>query len=413
MSKRSGRSDSGAIEAPAKRPRFLSTILVTLAIVVATLSSNAPSPLYGLYQQLWGFSSAALTIVFAAYAGGVLLAMFLVGPLSDQVGRRTVMLPSLAVVVFAAVVFCLAQNLAWLIVARLLAGIGTGSLVSAASAALVEVDPDGDRQRAAMIATTGFTIGAASGPAMSSLALHFNWWPTKLPFILVAGVAAVVAMGLKLLLWSGVEVRGKAFSLRSWRPQRVSVPRELAWPFFLAAAGIGLSWSVGSIFAALGPSFVVQLLGVRDRSLAGLVVVGFQLCGGVAQVRAGSHSPRQMLRLGPAVMAAGLLVWVTAFFIKSPLLFVLGTVITASGFGATFVGSAAVVNRGALPEKRGEVVSALYSVGYLTMALPVLGVGYGADRLGLKLTLVLFTAVIVAGCAFLARAAGSLANFDT
>jgi MFS family permease len=165
---------------------------------------------------------------------------------------------------------------------------------------------------------------------------------------------------------------------------------------------------VGSIFAALGPTFVTRLLGVHDRSLAGLVVVGFQVCGGIAQVRAGSHSPRQMLRLGPVVMALGLLLWVTAIFSKFPALFVLGTIVTASGFGATFVGSAAVVNRGALPEKRGEVVSALYSIGYLTMALPVLGVGYGADHLGLKPTLMLFTGGIVAGCAFLARAAGSL-----
>jgi len=388
-------------------------ILVTLAMVVATISSNAPSPLYGLYQQLWGFSSAALTFVFAAYAAGVLLAMFLVGPLSDQVGRRTVMLPSLVVVILAALVFCFAQNLTWLIIARLLAGVGTGSLVSAASAALMEVDPDGDRQRAAMIATTGFTAGAASGPALSALALHFNWWPTQLPFVTVAGVATAVALGLKLLPWSGVMEERDSFNWRSWMPQRVSVPREMAWQFLLAATGIGLSWSVGSIFAALGPTFATQLLGVRDRSIAGLVVVGFQVCGGIAQVRAGSHPPRQMLRLGPVVMAAGLLVWVTAFFSKSPLLFVLGTIIAAMGFGATFVGSAAVVNRGAQPEKRGEVVSALYSIGYLTMALPVLGVGYGADHLGLKPTLLIFTAGIVLGCALLARAAGSLREIDT
>jgi len=136
------------------------------------------------------------------------------------------------------------------------------------------------------------------------------------------------------------------------------------------------------------------------------------VCGGIAQVRAGSHSPRQMLRLGPVVMAAGLMVWVAAFFSKSPALFVLGTVITASGFGATFVGSAAVVNRGAQPEKRGEVVSALYSVGYLTMALPVIGVGYGADHLGLKPTLLLFTGGIVTGSALLARAAATLRDID-
>lgn len=391
---RTGRTPSGPRQVFSPQSPYLTTLVVWLAISVATLSSNVASPLYGVYQQRWGFSSTALTGIFAVYAVGVLAAMLLVGPLSDRIGRRPVMLPSLGIVALGGVVFCFAQDLRWLVAARVLAGVGTGALVGAASAALVDVDPAGNRQRASMLGTIGFTAGAAVGPTLAAASLHYSLWPTRLPFLAVAALAGVTAFTLRRVPWPCVERRPEAFRLSEWRPQRVSVPREMVGPFLLAAAALALSWSVGALFAAMGPTFATQLLGIRSRALAGLVVVGFQICGGVAQLFSGALPPRRTLFLGPLVMIAGLLACLGSISYVLPALFIAGTLTTALGFGAMFVGAAAVVNRAAPPERRGEVVSALYITGYLTMCLPVLAVGVSSDVLGLKPTFTLFTALI-------------------
>ena len=384
----------------AARRSFVPTAVVVFAMTMATVSSNVPAPLYGLYQQRWGFSSMALTGIFAAYAIGVVAAMLLVGPLSDRIGRRPVMLPSLGVVAFGALVFCFAQDLRWLVAGRILSGIGTGALVGAASAALLDVDPDGNRQRSATLATIGFTAGSAVGPAITATLLHYDLWPLQLPFILVAVLTALAGIALYLLPWPQKEPR-EEFHLRDWRPQRVGVPPEIVRPFLVAAGALALSWSVGSLFAALGPTFAMRLLGIEDRALAGTVVVGFQCCGGAAQLIAGPLPPQRSLTWGALLMAGGLIGCVSGFLLVSPLLFVLGTVVTAVGFGATFVGSAAVVNRAAPPERRGEVVSALYVLGYLSMSVPIVAVGAGADHLGLRVTVVLFATAVTLGCASL------------
>lgn len=367
--------------------------VVALAIVIATLSSNVVSPLYSLYQQRWGFSSSALTGIFAVYAVGVLAAMLLVGPLSDRIGRRRVMVPSLVVVALGALAFCFARDLRWLVAARVLAGIGTGALVGAASAALVDVEPNGNRRRAATLATLGFTQGAAIGPALSTVSLNYNLWPLQLPFLLVAALAGSTAVALCRVRWPVAESKA-VFRLREWRPQRVSIPPPMLGSFLLAAGALALSWSVGSLFAALGPTFATRLLGIRNPALAGLVVVGFQFCGGTAQLLSGPYPPRRTLSLGPLAMTAGLAACLAGTSFASAPLFVLGTMAAAVGFGATFVGSAAVVTHSAPPERRGEVVSALYIAGYATMALPILAVGRGVDALGLQPTLLLFTAII-------------------
>lgn len=47
-----------------------------------------PIPLYVIWQPQFGFGSGVLTLIFAVYTVGTLLALLLIAPLSDQLGRR-------------------------------------------------------------------------------------------------------------------------------------------------------------------------------------------------------------------------------------------------------------------------------------------------------------------------------------
>src|SRR3954452_10696472 len=118
--------------------------LVAAIIGLALFASSTPSPLYGTYRELWGFSSIVLTLVYATYAAGVLAALLLAGRLSDEVGRRPVLLVSLASLMSASVLFMLADSVAWLFVARAVQGLATGLALGAASAALLDLHPRRD-----------------------------------------------------------------------------------------------------------------------------------------------------------------------------------------------------------------------------------------------------------------------------
>src|SRR5207342_1549900 len=64
-------------------------------IGLCLFASVVPSPLYHVYAQRWHFSPLTLTLIFATYAFGVLAALLLAGRLSDQVGRRPVLIAAL------------------------------------------------------------------------------------------------------------------------------------------------------------------------------------------------------------------------------------------------------------------------------------------------------------------------------
>jgi len=79
--------------------------LVSGVIGLALFASATPSPLYTTYRELWGFSPVVLTLVYATYAIGVLATLILAGRISDEVGRRPVLLVALTTLMGATVLF--------------------------------------------------------------------------------------------------------------------------------------------------------------------------------------------------------------------------------------------------------------------------------------------------------------------
>src|SRR5215470_15169960 len=95
---------------------------VAAVIAVAFYASATPSPLYGVYQARWHFSTPVLSLVHATYAIGVLVSLLLVGSLSDQAGRRPVLAWSLLGLLVSTFVFATASSVTWLFVARAVQG---------------------------------------------------------------------------------------------------------------------------------------------------------------------------------------------------------------------------------------------------------------------------------------------------
>jgi MFS family permease len=181
--------------APASRrvlPPRAAYALVAAVVGLALFASGIPSPLYGTYQALWGFPPLVLTLVYATYAGGVLVALIMAGRVSDEIGRRPVLLIALAALMGSAIMFVLADSVAWLFAARAVQGLATGLALGAAGAALLELHPR--RDPAAVGLTNGVVSagGLGLGVLVSSVLVQLLPAPRVLPYVflfLLFGVA--------------------------------------------------------------------------------------------------------------------------------------------------------------------------------------------------------------------------------
>src|SRR6201993_3890957 len=95
---------------PAHRRRRSGRHSVAFWVVAAAFCLNlafsaVPTPLYVIYQHRDHFSTLMITVVYAAYAVGVMVSLFLGGHVSDWVGRRRVLVAAIAVNVLSALLF--------------------------------------------------------------------------------------------------------------------------------------------------------------------------------------------------------------------------------------------------------------------------------------------------------------------
>ena len=114
--------------------------IVGYAFLVTMAFSTVPAPLYVLYQARDHFGSFMVTVIFAAYAVGVVASLFLAGHISDWHGRRRILAIAMAVNMLSGVVFLAWPSVPGLIVGRVVSGISIGMLTATATAYLSELD---------------------------------------------------------------------------------------------------------------------------------------------------------------------------------------------------------------------------------------------------------------------------------
>jgi MFS family permease len=373
----------------------LAYALAGAVIGLALFASITPSPLYGIYSQLWDFSPVVLTLIYGTYAFGVLTTLILAGRLSDEVGRRPVLLVALGTLLATTVLYMLADSVAWLFVARGLQGLATGLALAAASAALLDLHP---RRDPAGVGLTNGVVSAGGiglGMLVSATAVQLLPAPRVVPYVILASLFAVAFTGA-LLMPEPVENRTQP----RLTPQKPSVPPVVRRPFLLAGLGVLSSWSIGGLFFSLGPSLSAEVFGTTNHIVTGLSVVVLAGSGAIAQVVFGRGEPWLCTAAGSVALATGLLIIVASAVETSGALLMIGAVIGGAGFGVAFLGSLRSLSVAIPPEHRAQVMSAFYVVAYSSLSLPAVLAGIVVTSLGLESTFEIFGSV-VAGIALL------------
>ncbi|HIE6454875.1 TPA: MFS transporter [Serratia marcescens] len=383
MSENTAIQDTVPKNAQASRMGIL--LFLALALMSALLNSSAPTPLYPLYQQQLALSSVSLTVVYGAYAAGVLIALFGVGNLSGKVkDLRSMIVPALLVVLSGALLFARADTFAMILMARLLAGVGTGALTGAANIALVRFGPRDGGKNAALIATLSFTTGLALGPIFSGIALQTGFHPTTLPFVFIMVIAAVAALGVMFSWPRGVVTAPThAAPAATEKSSLLDGLRATGGKFYVCAGALFICWALAASILAIGPSVAETLLGLHARGVFGYAIAVYLLIAGISQILSRRLNARHSLLFGCLAQVLAAVVFAVAIQWHSLWLAAAGLVVAGYAYGAIFVGSATLVNLISPPASHARLLSLFYVIAYIANWVPIL-LGIVVDRVDLQ-----------------------------
>lgn len=368
------------------------SLAAAFMVVSVFVLSNAPTPLYALWQREWRFSSGTLTVVFAAYMVGLIGTLTVAGRIADIRGRRAVLLPALLAAVVSGALFLAAQDAAWLLIARLLAGIAVGGAVTAGMAAAVDLAPKRNREVGGLIASVSMVLGAGLGPLLSGISAQASAAPQVWVFAVVTGLGLVALLvGARLPLAKPRAAPTHARVRPRWPMPPREHRRELAWGAAAFAPGI----TATSFVLSLGPSVLASALGAVSPLMAGTMACAMFLVATGVQFVAGRLSTRTHLAVSSIAAFASMALLASAVTFASHWTVLVGSALlagVAQGLGQ-LAGLTLIATR--IPEgNRAESNAALNVAGYVPAGLLPVATGYLADTVGLNVAVVALAAVV-------------------
>jgi MFS family permease len=371
--------------------------IVAGGLFVLLAASNMPTPLYAVYRERFGFSNAVLTLIFATYAVVLVPSLLLFGQLSDRLGRRRVIAAALGVAMVGLALFALARGTAWLFAARAVQGLSVGAITGAATAGLVELEPTGDRHRAALLSVLAQGGGCAAGPLVAGALAQWAPEPRMLCYLVALVVIAATAVAV-------LSIPEPATTSGRWEIQRPSVPPAIRVPFARASLTGAAVWAVAAVFLSVVPSYAANLLDTDNLALLGAIAATMLATSCAAQVLASRRARAARAQpAGLALLACGLLALVLAFPLHSLPVVLAAAVLAGAGHGLAFLGAQTEVNHLAPAERRGEVTAAFMSCIYGGVAVSIISLGVVSSSVSLYTAVTAFavavgaTAVLTAG----------------
>lgn len=282
-----------------------SLVVVYLTVFVDLLGFGIILPILPFYAERFGANGLWVGAILTAYSGAQFVAAFFLGRISDRVGRRPVLLASLAGSAVSLALTGLAGSLAVLLASRVLAGAFGGSIATAQAYIADSTDSSNRTKYLGMLGATigmGFVFGPAIGAGLSGFGF------STAAFVAAALAAANLLFGFFKLPETRVGGDRSASRpspvLAALASLRHPTIRPVLAAIFLATCAFA---GMEATFALLGQErFGLDASGMGlIFTLVGVVIAVVQ--GGLVGRLNVQLGERRLALLGSALMAIGLL----------------------------------------------------------------------------------------------------------
>ncbi len=274
-----------------------SALLTLFSIVVVDLVGfGVVIPILPFLAESFGASATVLGVLLTSYAGMQFLFAPVWGRISDRIGRRPVMLVTIAGTSLALLALGFAESLVWLFIARLLGGLFSAN-VSVATAYVADLTEGSERTRWMGLIGVAFALGFILGPALGGLLAPYGY---HVPMLAAAALAAVNFFYGLAVLREPPAHRSEKRAAAALRLPPTGTARKLCGAYFVFTFGVS---QLETVFAF----FMIDAFAYGAREVAYILVmmalVMAAVQGGAIRRLAIAFGERRLLLAGAMLLA--------------------------------------------------------------------------------------------------------------
>lgn len=282
----------------------------TLALFSAGLATFAllycVQPLMPALSEQFGVSPAASSLSLSVSTGLLALGLLVTGPLSDAVGRKSVMVTALLMAAVFTLISATMSSWHGLLILRALTGLALSGVAAVGMTWLSEEVHPSALAFSMGLYISGNSIGGMSGRLLSGLIADFSSWRAAV------AVTGCFALAAALLFWK-ILPPSRHFQPASLKPRSLMLNFRLHWRDpglpLLFAEGFLLMGAFVTLFNYIGYRLMAPPWSL-SQAIVGLLSVVY-LTGSWSSPRAGALTVRygraSVLLFSTAVMLAGVL----------------------------------------------------------------------------------------------------------
>jgi DHA1 family bicyclomycin/chloramphenicol resistance-like MFS transporter len=298
------------LAAEARTHRGLAALLAALA-TVSPFSIDTFFPSFPAIESQFGLTAWQMQQTLSTYLVPFAIMSLVLGPLSDALGRRPVVLVGLIVYSAASVGCALAPGFAWLLAFRAVQGMSAGVGLAIGRAIVRDVHEGPAAQRLMSAVTMIFGIAPAIAPVIGGWIHVLLGWRSVFGFMVCIGAALIVVSYLHLPETHPEERRSPlhpgTLARTAWR---IASDHE----FLVLALAAGVTICTMMTYLAAAPVIVLSLWHLRETQFAWLfvpIIAGFMLGAWLSGRLAGRIAGARQIGLGYAIsIGSGALVLV-------------------------------------------------------------------------------------------------------
>lgn len=311
-----------ALPAPGSAPTLAMALLLAVLSMVSPLSIDTFFPSFRAISEELHLSSWQAQQTITAYMVPYACFTLVHGPLSDALGRRSMVLAGMLLYTLASIGCVYAPSFALLLVFRMLQGVAAGIGPTIARAVVRDLYEGHQAQRLMSVMMMIFSTAPAIGPIIGGWIHVAFGWRAVFGFMVLVGAALLTAT------WFGLpethpQERRSRFHFGQLARTTFAVMRHRE---FILLAGAG-GCAMGAVIAYVGaaPSIVLDQWQLRETQFAWLfvpIISGFILASFISGRVAGRWERHRQLRTGCALLtgAAALFILLLWLLPDSPIL---------------------------------------------------------------------------------------------
>lgn len=371
-------------------------IMVSLALIMGTIGTALASPLYPIYQNVWNLIPSQITYIFVAYMFGCLATLLFLGRTSNSFGFLRTLQIGICFVILGLGLSIIAPNALSLSLARFIIGIASGLISTSAMLGLFSTIPDSHKNSAAQFSSIITVIGFGLGPITGGVIAQYSKTPLITPYIPIIVGAIICLIGL--LNIKVPHIKPQPFSLAP----HLQLPKpQFKLLFYISGFTAFSAFASFSLFASLAPSFVKDAIPWHGPLVSGIAISSILLVSAIVQFFAKSIPSKTCVKAGLVTFILSFILLALCMTMHWSALFFISDILVGVGHGLSLIGAFSFIHIMTDLNNRAAIMSTYLFVGYLGTIIPIVGVGFIADYLGLISGVVGFCIVIGILCLYL------------